>query len=41
MLYGSDFECKGRDSQRQFSLYGAQMRSANSPLVLWNLILVD
>jgi len=33
MLYGSSFQCKCRDSQRQCSLYGAQMRSANRPLV--------
>ena len=32
MLYGSDFQCEDRDSQRQFSLYGAQMRSVNIPL---------
>jgi len=33
MLYGSSFQREGRDSQRQCSLYGAQMRSANRPLV--------
>jgi len=33
MLYGSGFQCKGRDAQRQCSLYGAQMRSANRPFV--------
>jgi len=32
MLYGSGFQCKGRDFQRQCSLCGAQMRSAKMAL---------